>query len=144
MQRPRGTVWFALLLLFDALPLLAEVHIYVADHHNKTVIKIKQDGTLLWAFPNNNGHDVQLLKNGNILIVTGEVQEVTPNKKVVWQLGKPTVEIAEAAQRLDNGNTVIATTGTHAVFEINPKGEEVWHFDVPNNNKRPQPTMRQV
>jgi sugar lactone lactonase YvrE len=116
----------------------------VADHHNKTVIKIKQDGTLLWTFPNNNGHDVQLLKNGNVLIVTGEVQEVTPDKKVVWQLGKPEVEIAEAAQRLDNGNTVIADNGKHAVFEINGKGEEVWRFDVPNNNQRPQPTMRQV
>ena len=39
---------------------------------------------------------------------------------------------------------MIADNGKHAVFEINPKGEEVWHFDVPNNNKRPQPTMRQV
>lgn len=130
--------------LFTTLPLFAEVHLYVADHHNKTVIKIKGDGTLLWSFPNNNGHDVQLLKNGNILIVTGEVQEVTPEKKVAWQLGKPTVEIAEAAQRLENGNTVIADNGKHAVFEINPKGEEVWRFDVPNNNQRPQPTMRQV
>ena len=89
---------------FLLTPLLAEVHIYVSDHHNKTVIKNKEVGTLLWAFPNNNGHDVQLLKNGNILIVTGEVQEVTPDKKVTWQLGKPTVEIAEAAQRLENGN----------------------------------------
>jgi outer membrane protein assembly factor BamB len=144
MKRPQASVWFALLFLFGAIPVLAEVQIYVADHHNKTVIKIKEDGTLLWAFPNNNGHDVQLLKNGNILIVTGEVQEVTPDKKVVWQLGKPTVEIAEAAQRLDNGNTVIADNGRRAVFEINPKGEEVWRFDVPNNNQRPQPTMRQV
>ena len=46
-----------LLALFAALPALAEVNIYVADHHNKTVIKIKEDGTLLWSFPNNNGHD---------------------------------------------------------------------------------------
>ncbi len=133
-----------LLALLVALPALAEVNIYVADHHNKTVIKIKEDGTLLWAFPNNNGHDVQLLKNGNVLIVTGEVQEVTPDKKVVWQLGRPTVENSEAAQRLENGNTMIADNGKHAVIEINAKGEEVWHFDVPNNNKRPQPTMRQV
>jgi hypothetical protein len=124
MKRPQASVWFALLFLFGAIPVLAEVQIYVADHHNKTVIKIREDGTLLWAFPNNNGHEVQLLKNGNILIVTGEVQEVTPDKKVVWQLGKPTVEIAEAAQRLDNGNTVIADNGKHAVFEINSKGED--------------------
>ena len=69
------------IVFIGAIPVLAEVNIYVADHHNKTVIKIKEDGTLLWAFPNNNGHDVQLLKNGNVLIVTGEVQEVTPDKE---------------------------------------------------------------
>jgi len=72
MPKPNVVAWFVLLTLFGAAPLLAEVHFYVADHHNKTVIKIKEDGTLLWAFPN-NGHDVQLLKNGNVLIVTGEV-----------------------------------------------------------------------
>lgn len=144
MLKRNAAASFAGLVLFLVTHALAETHIYVAGHHNKTVIKIKEDGTLLWSFPNNNGHDVQLLKNGNILIVTGEVEEVTPDKKVVWQLGKPSVDIAEAAQRLENGNTVIADNGKHAVVEINPKGEEVWHFDVPNNNKRPQPTMRQV
>ena len=139
-----GFLSAVLLVLAQVVPLGAETHIYCADHHNKTVIKIKEDGTLLWAFPNNNGHDVQLLKNGNILIVTGEVQEVTPDKKVVWSLGKPQVEIAEAAQRLANGNTMVADNGKHAVLEFNPKGEEIWHFDVPNNNKRPEATMRQV
>jgi hypothetical protein len=72
------------------------------------------------------------------------VQEVTPDHKVAWQLGRPAVEIAEAAQRLENGNTVIADNGKHAVFELTPKGEEVWPFDVPNNNQRPPPTIRSV
>jgi hypothetical protein len=138
-------LWLLVLLLFSFTESLhAENHIYCADHNNKKLIKIREDGTLLWEFPNNNGHDVQLLKNGNVLIVTGEVQEVTPDKQIVWRIGKPTVQNAEAAQRLDNGHTVIADNGTHAVIELNGKNEEIWRFEVPNGNHRPRPTMRQV
>lgn len=122
----------------------AETHIYCADHNTKRLIKIKEDGTLLWDCPNNNGHDVQLLKNGNVLIVTGEVQEVDPAKNVVWKVGKPTIDNAESAQRLDNGHTVIADNGQHAVLELDKTNQEVWRFDVPNNNHRARPTMRQV
>jgi outer membrane protein assembly factor BamB len=121
-----------------------ERHIYCADHENGKLVKVKEDGTLLWECPNNNGHDVQLLKNGNVLIVTGEVQEIDPNKNIVWKVGKPTVDNAEAAQRLDNGHTVIADNGKHAVLELNERDEEIWRFELPNNNRRPQPTMRQV
>src|SRR5690349_18227375 len=121
-----------------------ERHIYCADHENKRLIKIKEDGTLLWDCPNNNGHDVQLLKNGHVLIVTGEVQEIDRDKKVVWKVGKPLVENAEAAQRLDNGHTVIADNGKHAVVELDEHDHEIWRYDVPNNNRRPKPTMRQV
>jgi hypothetical protein len=121
-----------------------ETHIYCADHNNKRLIKIKEDGTLLWDCPNNNGHDVQLLKNGHVLIVTGEVQEVDANKTIVWKIGKPTVESAESAQRLDNGHTLIADNGKHAVLELDAKDQEIWRFNVPNNNLRSQPTMRQV
>ncbi len=133
-----------LLTICCAHAALAEIHIYCADHNNKKLIKIKEDGTLLWDCPNNNGHDVQLLKNGNVLIVTGEVQEVSPTKEIVWKVGKPTVQNAEAAQRLDNGHTMIADNGTHAVIELDENNKEVWHFDVPNSNDRPHPTMRQV
>jgi hypothetical protein len=137
-------VALVLLYLGSGTSLRGETHIYCADHENKRLIKIKEDGTLLWDCPNNNGHDVQLLKNGNVLIVTGEVQEIDPNKNVVWKIGKPTVENAESAQRLDNGHTVIADNGQHAVLELDEKDLEVWRFEVPNNNHRPEPTMRQV
>jgi sugar lactone lactonase YvrE len=133
-----------LLVLLIVRPASGEIHLYVADHENRTVMKIKEDGTLLWSFPNNNGHDVQLLKNGNILIVTREVQEVTPAKEIVWRVGRPLIQNAEAAQRLENGHTVIADNGQRAVIELDENKEEVWRFDVPNNNMRPRPTMRQV
>lgn len=124
---------------------IAETQIYVADHETRKVVKIKEDGTLLWDATNNNGHDVQLLPNGNLLIINGRtVQEVAPDKSVVWEVGRPIVEVAESAQRLPNGNTVIADNGRHCVIEINPKKEVIWRYDVANTNQRPTPTMRQV
>src|SRR6187200_3408417 len=129
---PRSHLAIAAVLL---LPLVAHAErvIYCADHETKRLIKIKEDGTLLWDCPNNNGHDVQLLKNGHVLIVTGEVQEIDADKKVVWRVGKPTVENAESAQRLENGHTVIADNAKHADLELDEHDREIWRFDVPNN-----------
>src|ERR1700678_4546798 len=82
----------------------ADGYFYVADHNNGKVIKINEDGKLLWDAPNGNGHDVQLLPNKNILIVRGKgVEEVDPDRKVVWKVGSPLVKNAESAQRLPNG-----------------------------------------
>jgi len=123
----------------------AETHIIVADHENRKVIKIKEDGTLLWEARNDNGHDVQLLPNGDLLIVCGPtVQEIDKDKKVVHEIGKPTIQAAESAQRLPNGHTVVADNGKHRVVELDENDKIVWSFDVPNDNKRPTPTMRQV
>jgi hypothetical protein len=124
---------------------VAEDFLYVADHNNKKVIKIKLDGTLVWDAPNGNGHDVQVLPNKNILINNGNtVEEITPDKKIVWKVGRPTVMNAESAQRLPNGNTVIADNGPMKVIELDKDKKEVWSFSVPNDNKRKTPTLRQV
>jgi hypothetical protein len=137
------TLLSACFVLFSSTS-LAEVHIYSMDHETGRLIKIKEDGTLLWDCPNRNGHDVQLLPNGNVLIVTGKVQEIAPDKKVVWELGAPTIKSAESAQRLPNGHTVIADNGQMAVIEVDADKKVVWRYDVANTNKRPTPTMRQM
>src|SRR5205814_5636091 len=96
----------------------AENYLYVADHNNGKVIKIKEDGTLVWDAPNGNGHDVQVLPNKNILINHGGiVEEIDSDKKVVWSVGKPVVQSAEAVQRLGNGNTLIADNGRMKIIE---------------------------
>ena len=119
--------------------------IYVADHETGKVIKIKPDGTLVWDAPNGNSHDVQVLPNRNVLIVHGSaVEEVAPDRKVVWRVGRPTIVAAESAQRLPNGNTVIADNGRRKVIEVDRAGKIVWEFAVPNDNRRKTPTMRQV
>jgi hypothetical protein len=131
-------------LLLAATTARAEIHIYSMDHETGRLIKIKEDGTLLWDCPNRNGHDVQLLPNGNVLIVAGKVQEISPDKKVVWELGAPTIRDAESAQRLPNGHTVVADNKQMAVIEVDAAGKVVWRYDVANKNKRPDPTMRQM
>jgi outer membrane protein assembly factor BamB len=135
---------FIIIAVFAA-PAVAEPHIIVADHETRKVIKIDFDGKLLWDATNSNGHDVQLLANGNLLIVNGPiVQEVDKDKKVVWEVGKPIVQVAESAQRLANGNTVIADTGRMKVIELDKDKKVIWEYAVPNDNKRKTPTMRQV
>jgi hypothetical protein len=141
----RGYTLALLTLSFALSYVSAEELLYVADHNNKKVIKIKMDGTLVWEAPNGNGHDVQVLPNKNILINNGNtVEEITPDKQVVWKVGRPTVMNAESAQRLPNGNTVIADNGPMKVLEIDKDMKVVWEFQVPNENKRKTTTMRQV
>jgi Mala s 1-like protein len=139
----RWTLAIVALLLTG--PLRAETYIYVADHNTGKVIKIKPDGSLVWDAPNGNGHDVQVLPSKNILINHGNVvEEVAPDKKVVWSVGRPIVTSAESVQRLTNGNTIIADTGRMKVLEIDTDKKVIWEFDVPNDNKRKPATMRQV
>jgi len=117
----------------------AEIHIYAADHNTGKVVKFKEDGTLLWEYPNRNAHDVQVLDNGNLLINPKGVQEISPDKKVVWEIGEPVVKHAESCQRLPNGNTMIADNATHKIIDVTPEKKVVWEYDVPGGAN-----MRQV
>jgi outer membrane protein assembly factor BamB len=120
----------------------AETVLFVADHEVKKVIKIKLDGTLLWDYPNDNAHDVQVLPNQNVLLNRARsVEEVSPDRKVVWELK---FDSPESVQRLPNGNTVVADNRRMAVVEVDRAGKVVWEYRVPNTNKRPTPTMRMV
>ena len=76
----------------------AERHIYVADHEVRLVLKIKDDGTVLWKARNNNGHDVQVLENGNVLVnCPPSVREYSPEGKIVWEVGKEIAAEPESA-----------------------------------------------
>ncbi len=134
-----------LVLMLVTVAARAERHIYVADHDVRLVLKIKDDGTVLWKAANNNGHDVQVLENGNVLVnCPPSVREYAPDGKIVWEAGKEVTADPESAQRLASGHTLIADNAKHRVVEIDTGKKIVWSFDVPNSNRRPTPTMRQV
>jgi hypothetical protein len=135
----------SLIILTASVSARAERHIYVADHEVRLVLKIKDDGTVLWKARNNNGHDVQLLASGNVLVnCPPMVREYAPDGTVIWEVGKEIAGDPESAQRLANGHTLIADNAKHRVIEIDGDKKIVWTFDVPNSNHRLTPTMRQV
>jgi uncharacterized protein (UPF0248 family) len=72
------------------------------------------------------------------------VREYSPDGKIVGEIGKGVIGGAESAQRLDNGNTVIADNSKHRVVEVDKDNKVVWSYDVPNSNNRKTATMRQV
>lgn len=82
------------------------------------------------------------LANGNTLINLthgNKTIEVDPSGKVIWQMGNEDVEGDPfqdpcGAQRLPNGNTVIASYGAKEgikLFEVTPQKEIVWSYRGP-------------
>ena len=77
-----------------------------------------------------NGNTVISLTHGNKVI------EVDPDGEVVWKMGnedvdQPLFQDPCGAQRLPNGNTVIASYGAQQgvkLFEVTPEKEVVWQY----------------
>lgn len=88
---------------------------------------LDKNGKVEWEVPNNFVcHDIQRLKNGNIVFPTSPTTlvEMTPDKKIVWQhVSKPVAPYTGAVeihgfQRLDNGLTIIGETGNLRIVEV--------------------------
>ena len=75
----------------------------------------------------------EVLPNGNILVAgwdddkPGFVKEFNQQGELVWEL--PDLKWPWKAERLENGNTLIADAGLNRVYEVNESGEEVWAVD---------------
>lgn len=106
----------------------------VADHGpaGNVVAMEWPSGRELWARPNNRGHDVQILPNGHVLYTTGNwgrVIEVDAAGREVWSYGAAEgLKHPIAAQRLDDGNTLIGDMVLGKVIEIDPTGKIVWEY----------------
>jgi hypothetical protein len=123
----------------------AEQYIYIGDAAGKKVVKINGQGTVLWQADNNNGQDVQVLKNGNVLVnCLPNVREYSPDGKVVWEVGREIAGTPDSVERLENGHTLIGDNAHHRVIEIDENKKIVWSYDVPNSNNRARQTMRRV
>jgi len=117
--------------------------IAAVDLENET---IPWAATGVWA----KQHDPTLLDNGNILLFDNSgpskvgdekksqiIEYNAATKEIVWSYaGTPThsfySESCGTAQRLPNGNTLIAESNAGRAFEITPEGEIVWNFQNPN------------
>ena len=82
-----------------------------------------------------------VLENGNILVSgwdddhPGLVREYDPTGNIVWRVED--LVWPWKAQRLANGNTMIADAGSNRVFEVAPDGTIVWEFSglAPEKNE---------
>jgi hypothetical protein len=112
-----------------------------------------QDWKLLWEIDAPSAWAAVRLQNGNTLISGNQhryLREVSPDKKVVWELTQADVDFPlftlQEATRLPNGNTIVNNwvpnalkkdrwAGTVQVFEVTPDKKVVWKlssWDQPN------------
>lgn len=103
--------------------------VLVADSSTKLLAIVGADGKAEWEIPVTAIHDAQLLANGNLLLQQGwtKVQEVTPERKVVWEYDAAKANPGQrvevhAFQRLDDGLTMIAESGPARIIEVAQDG----------------------
>jgi hypothetical protein len=104
--------------------------ILAADDSTHRLAIVAADGKLEWEIKVGAIHDAHILPNGNVLLQQGwtKVQEVTPDKQVVWEYdaakanGAQPVQI-HAFQRLDNGFTMVAESGPARIIELDKDGK---------------------
>jgi hypothetical protein len=125
--------------------------VLVADSSSKRLAIVGADDRIQWELPVTDIHDAQVLPNGNMLIQQGwtKVQEVSPSKDVVWEYdsGKANkgtrVEI-HAFERLENGNTMIAESGTARILEVDAIGTIVHQIKLKVNSPNAHSDTRLV
>ncbi len=111
--------------------------VLISDHGplGELVAMAWPSGRALWKTPNDKGLDVQSLPDGHVLFTRdpqGAVEEIDGTRKVVWKAG-PEIGLKRpaSAERLPNGNTLIADPATARIVEVSPKGQVVWQWEKP-------------
>jgi acetyl esterase/lipase len=132
----------AISFLRQRLEARPQTRIVVADHGPgaEVILMDWPSGREIWRAPNNRGHDAQVLDDGDVLVTLedeGSVVEYDPRQpadgNIVWEYG-PTegLKLTISAERLSNGNTVIADTGLGKLVEVTPAGQVVWQYVNPD------------
>lgn len=139
--------------LFGSHPLYDPQHVLVSIKHQDMVAIVdwqEQDVAWWWGPGELDGqHDATLLPGGNVLLYDnglrrkwGRALEVDPRTDEIvwsWQADPPEALYTRsmgAAQRLPNGNTLIAESERGHALEVTREGEPVWDFYVPHLDKR--------
>jgi hypothetical protein len=96
-------------------------------------------------------HDAHVLPTGNILLFDNgskerrsRIVELDPlEEKIVWEYkGHDFFSLSRSsAQRLPNGNTLVAVSNSATAFEVTPQGELVWEFRNPEKGPKGDPAV---
>jgi hypothetical protein len=126
----------------------------VLTQGKKKLAIVDGDGKVQWEMKWGGIHDIHLLDSGNILTREGrsKVVEIDPkSKKVVWDYDSAVmngnqekkVEV-HGFQRLADGTTMIAESGTARIIEVDAKGNLKKQIKLKVNNPHPHTDTRLV
>ena len=104
--------------------------VLAGDDSTHRLAIVGADGKLEWEIKVSAIHDAHILPNGNVLLQQGwtKVQEVTPEKQVVWEYDAAKANAGQrveihAFQRLADGNTMIVESGAARIIEVDKDGK---------------------
>jgi hypothetical protein len=137
-------------------PLYALGNVLVSMRHQDAVAVFDwARGEVIWSWGQGEirgPHCASVLDNGNVLIFDnrlGEgwsrVVELDPvAREIVWEWHAPKREefytkSRGSAQRLPNGNTLIAESDRGHAFEVTPEGDVVWDWWNPHRDRSGHP-----
>lgn len=116
----------------------------ISDDPNRQILEVDPAGNIVWRLqldlPDSHDErifDVEWLPNNNILVAcacyaAGEIREFTRAGDVVWSWNHPTYLTMQPhdADRLENGNTLIADTHHSMVYEVDTAGILIWSWNA--------------
>jgi hypothetical protein len=138
--------------LFARDPLYGPDHILVCFRHQDRIAIIDWNrDAVVWAWGQgriSGPHDAQVLENGHILLFDNGLAagrsravEIDPlTGEVAWEYrGRPSEPFFTigrgSAQRLPNGNTLLAESDRGRAVEVTADGEIVWEFLCPHRSR---------
>ncbi|HKJ24737.1 MAG TPA: arylsulfotransferase family protein [Myxococcota bacterium] len=134
--------------LADRHPLYTPGNLLVSVRHQDAILIVDPETerlVWLWGPGELSGqHDAQMLPNGNVLVFDNgldrgwsRVIELDPVKKTIeWQYGSGGPDAfftggRGSAQKLPNGDVLVANSNEGEAFEVTPDGRVVWRFYRP-------------
>jgi len=121
-------------------------------HQDRVAIIDWEKNRVVWAWGQgliSGPHDAQVLENGHILLFDNGLArgrsralEIDPlTEEIVWQYqGQPPESFFTvgrgSAQRLPNGNTLLAESDRGRALEVTAEGDVVWEFICPHRQGR--------
>ena len=134
--------------LFSVDPIYGPNNVLVSlRHQDRVAIFDWQEREVVWSWGRNElsgPHDAQVLENGHILLFDNGLHrgwsraiELDPlTGRIVWEYRATPEESfytgsKGSAQRLPNGNTLLAESDRGRAIEVTPDGDVVWEFICP-------------
>ena len=131
-------VWKQPAAIYDA-QYINKDEVIIAERNRNLVRVINRDGETQLRIENvASPSDVEMLDNGNILVLSGNgrLYEFADEKLVTKFSG---LESPFDADRLPNGDTIVADSGNNRIVIFDPQGKVIWEkneLQFPNNVHR--------